>query len=133
MTIRNITPFDLEKLKEIHKSFFEHEFSFEDFLHGSISSFIITDDNDGEIITAGSIRPIAEMTAISNLTKSPRLRRNALHEMLQIAQYVLRDSSIYDQLHVFVQDNKWKEMLKRAGFAECAGRPLFINIRGING
>lgn len=133
MTIRNITPFDLDRLKEIHKSFFEHEFSFEDFLHGSIANFVITDDSDGEIITAGSIRPIAEMTAISNLNKSPRMRRNALYDMLQIAQYVLRDSSIYEQLHVFVQDDKWEDMLKRAGFTECAGRPLFINIRGING
>jgi citrate lyase synthetase len=132
VTIRNINQLDLEKLKEIHHSFFEHEFTFEDFLHGSISSFVITDDNDGEIITAGSIRPIAEMTAISNLAKSPRLRRNALFDMLQISQYVLHNTS-YDQLHVFVQNGKWEEMLKRAGFKQCAGRPLFIDIRGNNG
>jgi len=125
--IRNIEERDLAELKKIHAKYFASEFSFDDFMHGAISSFVITDDSDNTIITSGCIRPIAEMVAITNLEKSPRLRRAALFDMLQIASYVLRSTNM-NQLHAFVQDSKWETQLIRAGFKRCVGKPVYIDL-----
>ena len=99
--IRNIEDKDLEQLKEIHEQFFQKEFTFHDFLSGAIYSFLITDDADNNIVTACCIRPIAEMVALTNLNKSPRLRRRALYESLEIAKYTLQGSSM-NQIHAFI-------------------------------
>ena len=118
---------DLDELKKIHEKHYSNEFIFEDFLNNSLSNFIIIDDKDGQIITAGSVRPIAEMVAITNLDKSPRSRRDALYESLQIAQFILQNTNMR-QLHVFVQDTKWEEQLKKSGFQQTKGNALYINI-----
>ncbi len=125
--IRNIEDSDIIALKELHDQFFAKEFTFNDFLHGAIHSFLLTDDASGDIVTACCIRPIAEMTAITNLNKSPRIRRNALYDALQIANYVLRDSTM-NQLHAFVQDPKWETQLIHAGFKRCSGKAVYINL-----
>ena len=126
--IRNITEIDLKELKKIHEQFFDKEFSFDDFVHNSITNFLITDDKDNDIVSACSIRPIAEMVAISNLNKSPRMRVNALHDILQVAQYTLSHSPQFRQLHVFVQDGKWESQLIRSGFKKTIGNALYINV-----
>ena len=125
--ITNITIEDLDELKRLHGKFFAGEFTFDDFLLGSLSNFLIRDDTDGEIITAGSIRPISEMVAITNLDKSARVRRAALYDALQIAHYVLKNTPM-NQLHVFVQDNKWETQLIRSGFQRTVGNALYINL-----
>lgn len=125
--IRNIEEKDLDTIRQIHEQFFAKEFRFDDFLRGFISSFVITDDIDNDIISACSIRPIAEMVAVTNLNKSPRLRRNALLQALEVAQYTLRNTSM-SQLHAFVQDEKWESQLLRSGFKKCVGNPVYINL-----
>lgn len=126
--IRNIEENDHPALKEIHAQFFANEFTFEDFLHGAMASFLFIDDSDGSIISACCVRPIAEMVALTNMSKSPRMRRNVLYDALQIASFMLRDTNM-KQLHAFVQDKVWESQLIRAGFNHCAGKPLYINIK----
>lgn len=125
--IRQIRDEDIEELQKIHAKFFANEFSFDDFMSASMSQFVITNDSNTSIIAAGSIRPIAEMIAITNLDESARARRTALYDMLQIATYVLRNTQM-KQLHAFVQDNKWETQLIRAGFNRCVGKPVYINL-----
>jgi hypothetical protein len=125
--IRNLSIEDIPKLKEIHEQFYANEFSFDEFLLGSMSNFAITDQEDKEIVMVGSIRPIAEMLAITNKNKSPRVRRDALLESLQIAHYVLRPTAMH-QLHVFIQDNEWEKQLIKSGFKKTVGNALYINI-----
>lgn len=124
--VRAIETEDIDRLKEIHARFFEKEFSFQDFCSAWISNFVITDDND-EIITAGAIRPLMEIVAITDYNKSPRLRRAALYDMLEIAHYVLRRTNA-TQLHCFVQDEKWYHQLIKSGFKPCVGKPLYMNL-----
>lgn len=124
--IRQIRDEDIEELKKIHAKFFANEFSFDDFLAPAISQFLVTDESD-KIISAGSIRPIAEMIAITNFDQSPKLRRAALYDMLQVASFVLRNTKM-NQLHAFVQDSKWESQLIRAGFSRCVGKPVYINV-----
>lgn len=124
--IRTIEPEDLARLKLIHAKFFEHEFSFDDFSASWITNFVITDDKD-DIVSAAIIRPIMEIVAITDYDKSPRVRRAALYDMLQIAQYVLRRNNV-PQLHAFIQDKKWENQLLRSGFKRCVGVPLYTNV-----
>jgi len=125
--IHNYSEEDFNELNRIHKEFYSGEFNFADFLRGSFCNFVIRDDTDGKIVTAGSIRPIAEMIAITNKHKSPRLRRAALYDALQIASHTLRGTSM-DQLHAFVQDTAWEAQLIRSGFKRTVGNALYINL-----
>ncbi|SRR5580765_7199299 len=126
MTIRNVTEEDIKELKVIHERFFADEFSFDDFLLNSIASFIIT-DIDNKILTAASIRPIAEIVAITNLDAPVRHRVDALHDILQVSSFVLHSTEMR-QLHAFVQDEIWEKHLIKAGFKRTIGNALYINI-----
>jgi len=125
--IRNPSEQDYQELQKIHEKFFSKEFPFDDFLFNSISNFVIIDDSDGGIISAGSIRPIAEIVAITNLDKSVKSRRFALYEELEVARYVLKSSTMR-QLHAFVQDQQWEIQLIKSGFARTKGNALYINV-----
>ncbi len=125
--IRNITESDIPQLRKIHSQFFQNEFTFADFCQSWLTNFVITDDNN-DIISAGAIRPIMEIVAVTNYEKSPRIRRSALYDMLTIAQYVLRDTN-FTQLHAFIQDEKWLGQLQKAGFRRCVGIPVFIDMK----
>lgn len=125
--IREFREEDKEELLRIHNQYFKNEFSFDDFFAASMCRFVVTDDENSSIITAGSIRPIAEMIAITNLEQSPKLRRAALYDMLQVATYVLRNTEMR-QLHAFVQDSKWETHLIKAGFKRCIGNPVYLNL-----
>src|SRR5262249_51763117 len=92
MIIREPIREDWEELRNIHEKFFAHEFKFDELWRAAISSFVAIDDKDGQIISATSIRPIAEMVGVSNKDKSPRLRMVALQQMLLVATHILRDT-----------------------------------------
>jgi len=125
-TVRELINDDVEHLRALHQKYFAKEFTFEDFCQASISNFAVLDENN-KIISAGAIRPIAEIVAITDYSQSARKRRSALYDMLQIAQYVLRTSR-FSQLHAFVQDEKWLNQLTSHGFKRCVGIPVYINV-----
>ena len=124
--IRNPTEEDWQNLRKIHAKFFAGEFSFEDFLLGSMFNFVITDENE-EIITGSSVRPIAEIVTVTNLEKSPRIRRQALYDSLEIARFNLKRTPL-NQIHAFVQNQTWEVQLIRAGFRRTSGNSLYINV-----
>jgi len=129
MLIRTPTKEDWDELKNIHEKFYSHEFQFDEFWRASLSSFIVIDDEDGQIVTATSIRPIAEMIGITNKDKSVRVRMKGLQQMLQVAHHVLRDTNM-NQLHVFIQDPTWEHQLIHRGFKKTVGNALYINLEG---
>lgn len=126
MTIRNVTKEDINELKVIHERFFADEFQFDDFLLNSMTSFVITDESN-KILTAASVRPIAEIVAITNLDAPIRQRVDALYDILQVSSFVLRGTEMR-QLHAFVQDEIWEKQLIKAGFKRTIGNALYINI-----
>ena len=125
-SVKQIAEEDIPELMRIHDKFFKHEFTFADFCQPIYASFMVKDEKD-EIVTAGAIRPIIEMVAISNLDKSARLRMFALYNMLHAAQNALRGTS-FNSIHAFIQDEKWLNQMLNRGFKRCVGTPLFIGL-----
>ncbi len=121
MQVRPITEADVEELKVIHKRFYEHEFSFEDFISNFYASCIIA-NGDEQIVVAGGIRPLIEIVAVTNKDLSVRTRKEALYKFLQVAM----QSSQGEGLHAFIQDETWEKHLKRFGFTETVGKSLVL-------
>jgi hypothetical protein len=126
MKIRAIERNDLTELQRIHSLFYKDEFEFPDFFKNFLCVFVIEDDN-GEIITAGGVRCIAESILITNKDKSARDRIPALYDALQISNYICTHNG-YNQLHAFIQDNKWLKQLLKSGFRNTKGQSVVIDI-----
>jgi hypothetical protein len=127
MTLRELRMEDVMKLKEIHKKFYEHEFEFPDFFNGFLCAFACVDDEEN-IITAGGVRTIVESVLVTDKSFSTRKRRNALYSILGASDYVARRME-YDQLHCFVQDDKWMKCLNKIGFVPTKGRSLVLGLK----
>lgn len=126
MNIRSITPSDYHKLKELHKKFYDKEFNFDELLNNYLSSFVVTSDN-GEIITGGGVRVIAESVIITDKEYLIKDRREALQEMLRACMFTANIRG-FNQLHAFIQDEKWLKHLKRVGFKDTVGKSIVLNI-----
>lgn len=123
--IRAITKRDLSQIELIHKKFYGDEFPLSD-LHRCICNFAVTDDETDKIISAGIIRSIAEIVIVTDKDVDIKQRRLALLQMLTAGVQTTRMAG-YDQLHAFIQDQKWLQHLKRAGFRTTKGEPLVID------
>lgn len=114
---------DIDELRRIHEKHYSSEFSFDDFISGFISAFVIEENN--RIISAGGIRSIVECVAITDKDISVRDRREALYQLLS-ASIFHTTSNGYNQLHAFIQDETWLKHLKRAGFKETVGKSIVL-------
>ena len=101
MIIRQATLDDIESVKKIHEKYFNHEFTFEEFNSGYISSFLVEDESG--IISAGGVRTLFESVIVTDKSRSRRDRKEALFSMLRASIQSLPKSD-YNQLHAFVQD-----------------------------
>ena len=126
MITRRLNPSDINELKRIHERFFDKEFNFNDLFGNALSSLVVTDDND-KIITAGQVILIAEARIITDKDVSIEERRRALMRILNHFKYSIASKG-FDQLHVFIQDEKWMNHLKRHGFKETKGQALVIPV-----
>lgn len=124
MEIRSISLNDLERLKEIHAKYFEHEFPFPDFMKDFHCVFTVTDDS-GNIITSGGVRSIAESVIITDKDYSIKERREALIKMLQAHSFIAAHYG-FDALHAFIQDNAWKRHLSQHGFRPTVGQSVIL-------
>jgi len=125
--LREFRPSDISELKEIHSKHFSHEFTFPDFLSGYLCAFTALDDEKGEIVVAGGVRTIAELVIVTDKSKTGKIRRDALYKMLEASAFVASKTK-YDQLHAFVQDERWESILKRVGFVTCKGNALCLSL-----
>lgn len=124
--IRAVLESDLEKIKEIHRKYYADEFNIPDFNKHFINSFVIT-DSENNIISAGGIRPILEVVAVTDKDKTVRERVSALNDLLTISAFIAEHDG-FDELHCFVQDENWLRQLKKKGFVETKGKSLVFRI-----
>lgn len=123
MEIRQYQDTDFAELQRIHARYYKEEFSLEDFFDKLMDLFVIEDMVDKTIVCAGGIRPILESVAITNKEHSVRKRRCALSMLLELSTHATTKHK-FDQLHVFIQDDKWVEHLKKYGFRPTVGLPM---------
>jgi hypothetical protein len=123
--IRAITKRDLSQIEAIHNKFYKDEFPFSD-LNRYICNFAVVDDESDKIITAGVIRSIAEIVIVTDKDVDIHQRRLALLQMLTAGMQTTRMAG-YDQLHAFIQDQRWLRHLVKCGFRPTVGQSLVIN------
>lgn len=126
MILRRMNPADINELKRIHDKFFSKEFNFNDLFGNSLSSLVVTDDND-KILVGGQIRVITEACIITDKDIKIEERRRALYRVLDAFKFSATSKG-FDQLHAFVQDKDWLRHLKRVGFVETKGQSLVLSI-----
>jgi hypothetical protein len=116
---------DLDEIRAIHEKYFSSEFAFPDF-YKFFCALVIRSDS-GEVITAGGVRNIAELVLITNKSFPARIRRDALLRALEVARVTSRKEG-NDQLHTFIQDQKWFRQLEKRGFSTCNGKYLVTGV-----
>jgi hypothetical protein len=126
MNIRALKESDLPLLRAIHAHHYSSEFEFPDFVSKFLCCFVV-EDSDGTIVSAGGIRPILESVLITDLSKSVRIRRSALMNILSASNYFAKQGN-FDQIHVFIQDQGWENHLRKIGFVPTKGNSLVLTI-----
>lgn len=121
-----MNPGDINELKKIHEEFYSDEFSFQDLFGNSLSSLVVTDDND-RIIVGGQARVIAEACVVTNKNIKIEERRRALISILNHFRQGVGCKG-FDSLHAFVQDENWKRHLIKIGFKPTKGEALVIGV-----
>lgn len=122
LRIRSLTREDYKEVRRLYEQY-KGEMEFPDFITNYLFSFAVC-DHDGSIVTVAGIRTILELVAMTDKTRSPRIRRTALLDVLEASSFVA-DERGYDQIHAFIQDEKWKDQLIRTGyFKETKGDSL---------
>lgn len=119
--MRSLQEKDLVQLRKIHEEHFAGEFIFPDFMQNNLSAFVIEEDN--EIILGGMVKLITESILITDMSKPPRFRREALLRALDYSTYTNHKFN-HDQLHCFVQDEQFSKQLEKYGFEPVRGKAL---------
>lgn len=114
MLIRRLETTDIEHIRQLHEQYYS-EFEFPDFFNRFLSKFAVVDE-DGEIVVAGGVRPIAETVIITDQTKSNIKIGRALMEAFRASMYTCAASNI-DELHAFVTNEQYASHLVRHGFS----------------
>lgn len=123
MDLRIFTDQDLGIAKEIHEKFYQDEFSFQEFLQGLQSAFVISDNS--QVVTIAGIRPIAEIVMLTNLDTSIRQKQDALTRAL--GRLLIDTGRLgYTGAHAFTQDKLWEAVIRRHGFRDTTGKCLVI-------
>jgi hypothetical protein len=92
-----------------------------------ICAFVVTDDSDGKVITAGGVRNIAECLLVTDLSIDPRVRIRALYQMLHASKFVCERAG-YDQMFVWSQNPAYSRRLMRNGFRLPQGQSLILDM-----
>lgn len=123
--IRSFRPYDFEWVKKVHEKHFQEEFELPEFdnkYHG-----VFTLEDDSGIITVGGVRPLAELVAITDKDKSARQRVAALKILVEAGMFTCGVNN-YDQLHCFVQGEKWIRQIQTVHFRPTKGQSLVLDI-----
>lgn len=128
MNIRRPTVEELPKLRGIHKAF-QNEFKFPN-LSLISSIYVIVNDKD-EILGFGAIQPIFEAIVVLDQVKSVDERLLALDMLQARADFEMKSQGI-DQLHVFVQNTQFGNLIKkRFGYKNTKGKSLVKVIKDV--
>lgn len=122
--VRCIKKEDLDQLREIHSKYYADQFNFPDFFD-YLCAFVIEDEHG--IVTAGGVRDIPEVIALTDKTRDPKDRVDALYQLLDASIYTARKLD-YEQLYVFSQDPRYANRIRRSGFRPHRGQALIIDL-----
>lgn len=125
MLIRTFTVEDLKRVEEIHARYFADEFELPNFIEGFLGSFVIEDKD--EVILVGGVRVIAELLCVTDKSQPAKKRVIALKEATRAGKFICKINSL-DQLHCFVQGEKWTEQVKTVDFRPTKGQALVIDV-----
>lgn len=125
MEVRLFTMEDLKRVEEIHAKYFAEEFELPDFIENFLGSFVV-EDND-EIIVIGGVRVIAELLCVTDLSQPVKQRVIALKEATRIGKIICKANGL-DQLHCFVQGDKWTNQVQTAEFRPTKGHALVLDV-----
>lgn len=104
----------MEKIREIHNEF-NPNLELPDFMTGFYCGFVIEDDS-GEMVVAGGLRPSAEIILVSDLDRNKVTLTKALLEARNASLYVGKRFGL-DEIVAFVRDNdRFVVQLLRQGF-----------------
>lgn len=122
--IRACTPDDLEEIKRIHDLFYKETHELPNFMN-FLCAFIIEDEQG--IVTAGGVRDIAEVIAVTNKTRDSVDRAKALYHLRDASAFVCKSQG-YDRMHIWSQDPKYSKRLQKNGFRPAPGQSLIIDL-----
>lgn len=126
MSLHHIQESDIEDLKRIHKEHFGTEYGFNEFFEHAIMLCVYKEGD--KIISAGSVRPIIEACTITDKDATKKERYRALMEILRLSLFTCEKVN-HTQLHAFVQDPTWVQILSKVGFKPTVGQAL---VRKVN-
>jgi len=124
MMIRSLTPDDLEEVKKLHELHFKGEFYLPNFMD-YVCAFVVEDEHG--IITAGGIRDIAECVAVTDMNRHPKVRIQALYQLLDASIFVCERSG-YDQMYVWSQNPRYTKRLMKNKFRLPQGQSLILDL-----
>jgi len=124
--ITTVTTEHLNIAREIYDTHYKDQFEFPDFLNEFLLVFSAVNKNN-ELVSIAGVRPILEIVALTDQTKSVRDKYHAVYDLLHAGLFTA-SSNKYHQLHAFIQDSHWKKVMLRRGFSETKGQALVIEV-----
>lgn len=124
LKIRALTHNDLTEVRKLHEQFYA-QFEFPPF-ENCLNAFIIEDEND-EIVMAGSVEAVAELMLVTNKAKSEIKIGKALVEAQKCSIFTCTSLGIRDA-YAFVDNDVYARHLIQHGFVE-SDRALKLRIR----
>jgi len=124
--IRDISSADLIKAAEIHEKYYKKQFDLPDFKTKFSCAYSII-GLDGELISLAGVRPILEMVVLTDKDKSVRERYKAVYQILDMSKYVAIKKG-FDELHAFVQEEHWMDVMLSRGLERTKGQSLVIGV-----
>lgn len=123
--VRDVTSSDLELIQEIHNHYYP-KLDFPDFTR-LLNGFIIEDEDDDELITAGGVEMMAEAFLVTNLGNTRVKIGRALKIAQDICAYTCQKFRIRD-LHAFTSNPEYARHLIKHGFETRGEQALRMRI-----
>jgi hypothetical protein len=121
--IRPLVRNDLDEIRKLHERYYS-QFEFPPF-HDCLNAFVIEDENK-EIVMAGSVEAVAEAMLVTNKAKSEIKIGKALVEAQRCSVFTCKVNGIRD-LYAFVDKEAYAKHLLQHGFVE-SDRALKLRI-----
>ena len=114
MNIRSLRVEDIDKLREIYKSYYSDKLEFPDFLHNFLCAFVVVNEHD-QVITGGGVRLIPEAVLFTDLGSEIKERRAALYQVLDACEFITKRAD-FDRIYAATKDDNWTRHLNKVGF-----------------
>lgn len=124
-TFRYTKESDVDEIDRIWKTFYSNEFSLPDLSNTIIHGVVETDKG---ITGFGMVKLMAEGLLILDQSVSDKVKMATLKELM-IAQRVGVSKTNLTQIHAFVQDPRFANILKKHyGYTDAVGKALVLEV-----